>query len=200
MPYVIYNAGSGLVEARDIAELSAAVLQSARYDGWGAEYLRDGDGRMALRCSRGHIGNNPWLATGEEPPAYGHTSDLEDDDEAIAAVARAIAGSAWGGNMKGLEVRDEADFIRERLQLALDEYEGDTGPGEWMPVEALPDKGRALMAYKWPDGMTEEHPDWGDADAPWKRWGGEAIIDLVGGSIADGYGIDGVDHAEVVLK
>lgn len=40
---------------------------------------------------------------------------------------------------------------------------------------------------------------WGDCDAPWKKWGGEAIAKMAGVKIIDGYMIDGIDHAVVVL-
>lgn len=199
MPYLIENTNTGQIEARDFESLAAAVLSAARYDGWGAEFARDSQGRIGLRSSKSHIGNNPWLATGEEPPAYGHTSDLEDDEEAMEEVAKAINGSTWGGNMGGLAVVDHAEYLRQMLQQALDEYEGDTGPGQWLTVEAMPDKGVALLAYQWPEGLSEGDPHWGDADAPWKLWGGEALVAAVGGVIQNGYGIDGIDHAEVSL-
>lgn len=200
MPYVIENIAAGGFIARDIPEMADAVLQAARYDGWGAEYFRNSAGEMGLRCSSRHIGNNPWMASGEEPPAYGHTSQLEDDDAAIEEVATRIASEKWGGNMRNLLVRDQADFIRERLQVILDDYEGDTGPGTWLlDEEGLKEKGRALLCYQWPDGMTEDDPHWGDCDAPWKKWGGEAMVQLIGGRIANGYGIDGIDHAEIEL-
>lgn len=154
---------------------------------------------MGLRCSKARIGNNPWIATGEEPPAYGHTSDLEDDVEAIEAVAKAINGSTWGGNMRGLAVVDHAEYLRQKLQQALDEYEGDTGPGQWLPVRAIPDNGVAVLAYKWPEGLSEGDPHWGDADGPWKLWGGEALVASIGGKIQNGCAVDGIDHAEVYL-
>lgn len=198
--YVIDNIHAGHIEARDIPTLSAAVLAAAQYDGWGAEYARDAEGCMALRCSRQHIGNNPFIASGEEKPAYGITSAAEDDDDAIAEVAVRISATEWGGNMKGLRVLRQAAMLRERLQLALDEFDGDTGPGEWMPVEAI-DDGRehddcALLCYKWPE--VDDPTVW-DGDEPWKMWGGDAIIAAAGGRVRNGYGLDGIDHAVVEL-
>lgn len=115
--FVIENTTTGRIEARNITTLAAAVLEAARYDGWGAEYARDAEGRMALRCSTRHIGNNIFLASGEEKPAYGITSDTEDDDDAIAEVAERIAATAWGGNMKCLRVLRQAELLRERLKV-----------------------------------------------------------------------------------
>ena len=113
--YVIDNIHAGRIEACNIPTLAAAVIEAAQYDGWGAEYARDIDGRMGLRCSRQHIGNNPFVATGEEKPAYGITSVAEDDGDAIAEVAARIAATEWGGNMKGLRVLREEDLLRERI-------------------------------------------------------------------------------------
>jgi len=201
--YIVDNTTTGNIQARGIATLALAVLEAARYDGWGAEYARDAEGRMGLRCSTRHIGNNPFSVSGEEKPAYGITSTSEDDDDAIAEVAEGIAACEWGANMKNLRILRTAELLRERLQLALDEFDGETGPGEWMTVEAI-DDGRehddcALLCYKWPDGMTEDDPHWGDCHAPWKKWGGDAMIEAAGGVIRNGYGMDGIDHAVVAL-
>ena len=201
--YVIDNPVSGFIEARNIETLAEAVIRAARYDGWGAEFVRGDDGRMGLRTSNRHIGNNQWAASGQETAAYGCTSDLDDDDMAIEAVSKAIVNCRFGGNMESLELRDQADFVKGRLQFALDEFEGDKGPGNWLLAEAILDgkhEGCALLSYKWPDGMTGSHPQWGDSDAPWKKWGGDGIVAAAQCKIRDGFSIDGIDHAVVELN
>lgn len=92
-----------------------AVLAAARYDGWGASFERDVDGRMGLRCSDRHIGNNPWIPSGYEKPAYGYSSDQEDDQKAIEEIASQIyADQNWGQNMKGLKIKTAKELVSEQ--------------------------------------------------------------------------------------
>lgn len=198
MGYTITNYASGDTIATSIATVADAVLTAARYDGWGAEYKRGADGRMALRTSKRHTGNNPWSATGEERPAYGVTSTQEDDEAAIEEVAEGIMGAEFGGNMKRLEIKPTSEHICDLLRVALEVYEGEAGPGFWHQPSAGQKEDTALLCYEWPE-IAEDHPDWGNCDAPWKKWGGDEICKVAGVKIIDGYMIDGIDHVVVVL-
>jgi hypothetical protein len=197
--YIITHDGDIL--AKDL-DAKTAVLFAAQYDGWGAEFARDDQGRMALRQSRRHIGNNPWSASGAEPALFGESSSNEDDDDAIDQVVEVLIMKI-DQRHKMMAVEPSMDYIKGRLQLALDVFDGDTGPGEWVVGEAS-GKGssprRPALCYKWPGDLDENHPNWGDADAPWKKWGGEAMIDLAGCEILDGTADDGFDCAMVGLK
>ena len=203
MAYLVANDADNTVESSNLETLPQAILAAARYDGRGAEFARDAEGLMALRTSSRHIGNNPWSATGEERASYGVTSSNEDDEAAIEEVAAAINATEWGGNMKRLRLLQETDYMVEALTVALEAYEDDqdnpTGPGQWLKPEA--GKGdTALLCYQWPADMTEANPDWGNCDGPWKQWGGEAIAKMAGLKIINGYSIDGIDHAVIILE
>jgi len=198
MSYTITNYASGDTIATGIATVADAVLTAARYDGWGAEFARDAEGRMALRTSSRHIGNNTWSATGEERPAYGVTSTKEDNEAAIEEVAEGVMAGEFGGNMKRLEIKTTSAHVCDLLRVALEIYEGETGPGLWRQPSEGQKEDSALLCYEWPE-MAEDHPDWGNCDGPWKQWGGEAIAKMAGLKIIDGYSIDGIDHAVVVL-
>ncbi len=67
------------------AKLRDAVLEAARYDGWGASFRRDDAGVMRLFSSRFHIGNNPYFP--KEGDDFDAASCLENDADAEAEVA-----------------------------------------------------------------------------------------------------------------
>lgn len=197
--YIITHDGDIL--AKDL-DARTAVLFAAQYDGWGAEFARDDEGRMALRQSNRHIGNNDWFAKGTEPALFGEFSSDEDDEDAIEQVVELLIMKIDQLH-KLMAVETLMDYIKGRLQLAVDEFDGDTGPGEWKVDEARTkchgDSSPALC-YKWPDDMSEDHPNFGDSDAPWKKWGGESIIEAAGCFIVDGIAMDEYDCALVELK
>ena len=56
--YLVRNENGRTVEKSD--SLVEAVLEGARYDGYGAEFKRGSDGYMYLYTSGKHIGNNPF--------------------------------------------------------------------------------------------------------------------------------------------
>ena len=69
--------------------LSVAVEAAASYDGFGACYQRDEEGRMRLYSSARHIGNNPYFPV-EADVFIMSASYRKDDAAAIAEVAAQI--------------------------------------------------------------------------------------------------------------
>jgi hypothetical protein len=69
--------------------LSVAVEAAARYDGFGACYQRDKEGRMRLYSSARHIGNNPYTPA-EADVFIMSASYRKDDAAAIEGVAAQI--------------------------------------------------------------------------------------------------------------
>ena len=161
---------------------TAAVLYAARYDGWGAEFLRDENGKMALRQSPRHIGNNDWLARGDEPALFGVRSDLDDDDQAIEAVVEKLIGEVEKLH-KLMDISDTKNFLKYRLKMAienLDEY----GPGKW----SIADYDDCVQLYYTLDVVETEtegepaapHPElYKDSGAVWSKWGGDEILSAV---------------------
>ena len=72
-------------------KLRDAVLDAARYDGWGAIFRRDEQGVMRLLSSPFHIGNNPYFP--KDGDAFQAASRLEKDEDAEADVAAQICSA-----------------------------------------------------------------------------------------------------------
>jgi hypothetical protein len=94
----------------------------------------------------------------------------------------------------------------EIIEAAIEGFEGDTGPGHWKAKVWSTGYGRRpALVYEyiepdpkeWEDEEEEEDegeniwkdpgppwhpmpgPEWEDADDPWKRWGGDQIVETI---------------------
>lgn len=85
-------------------------------------------------------------------------------------------------------------IIAQKLQTALTQIEGDTGPGFW--VLDVDGNGQPVLAYEWPE-LNDPTQFYGDE--PWKNWGGEEILASANCCIISSSMIDGVDYAVVDL-
>ncbi len=94
-------------------DLRGAVLEAAKYDGWGAIFQRDEDGYMRLYSSNHHIGNNPYFPGKND--AFCASSDLIDDAAAEADLAEKIIS-------KGIL---HSRYYRE-MEIVELTYDGDT--------------------------------------------------------------------------
>ena len=87
MLYQIVNRGCEAID-HPYTNLRDAVLAAASYDGYGAVFQRDKNGTMRLYSSARHLGNNPYFPVDKD--AFSSVSDLADDAEAEADVARQV--------------------------------------------------------------------------------------------------------------
>jgi len=161
----------------------AAVLFCARYDGWGADFARSADGVMALRQSSGHIGNNDWIATGEEPALFSVVSIEADDEEAIEECAdRLVLKIDQLHSLMACE--NMFSYIKHKVQAAIDEYEGDTGPGMWSVQDGESSEDHIMISYTLDVVESENpapHPElYKDSSAILTKWGGNAIVEAAG--------------------
>lgn len=182
-----------------------AILLTARYDGWGAEFARDDDGVMALRTSGKHIGYNPWHARGTEKPLFGFTSSLEDDEAAITELEGQLINviDQRGGARSLYDVYTHDEYARMRLKVTVDSYEGDTGPGRWLVQERIttteqPSGFKTGLAYEWPEDPAKQPGRGGfTGDEPWTQWGGNTIIQSAGCAANLGFSQENVDTCVV---
>lgn len=108
---------------RDGMTAREAVIYASKWDGWGAEFKRDGDGVMALRQSKKHIGNNFWEASGDEPALFGVASSKDDDDAAIdECVSKLILKIEQLHNLMSVDVdADDVQRVEDLSDLDWDE-------------------------------------------------------------------------------
>lgn len=105
MIYLINVDGETVCTANN---LSDAVLAAAGYDGWGALYRRDDDGRMRLYSSRFHIGNNIYIP--RDSDAFFDVSGLLDDDDAMLDVATQIyKRGVFHSRYSNIDIRPEGE-------------------------------------------------------------------------------------------
>jgi hypothetical protein len=116
--YAVVDRLSRAVLAKGLS-LSEAIEFAARKDDWGAEYERDAQANLGLRCSGGPVGDG-WRPTGDEPALFGAVSGEVDERAARAQVAALILARVdeWGGNMAPVLVMDERSLVRDCLERA----------------------------------------------------------------------------------
>jgi hypothetical protein len=70
------------------------------------------------------------------------------------------------------------------IKAAIADFQGDTGPGRWeAKVWSTGHARRPALVYEYTDSdpawWPMPGPEWEDADDPWKRWGGDQIIETI---------------------
>ena len=86
-----------------------------------------------------------------------------------------------------MKSREEA---KQALNDAISLYAGDIGPGRWVVPNLVGSGGRRCIGLTYiveiaGDG-PEPHPEFTQDDAPWKLWGGDAILSTAGLESFDG--------------
>ena len=190
MPYLIESTHTRTIYKSGLT-LPEAVLEAARFDGWGAGFCRDSDGVMALRLSTAPTDN--FAPTGDEYPAFAEISSNPDDEEAILEVCTEIEKSRWGGHMQHLRIWEHALWCEHVMLQEFEHFFGDrdTGPGTWIVDRR---GGEAMLVYRWPDDYDFEPVS---GDEPWKDWGGLDFLGACGLKVVEGFMQDGYDHAIV---